>query len=106
MRILNNNPLDLAGDDGETISISVSASNTVSSYTNNLNGNPLAGGSFVLSKATANPYVLLVFMIFSGGAGGLYIVTLTGSNGGSSQYSVHQYPGQASNAVAYSISIA
>jgi hypothetical protein len=105
MRVLNNNPLDLQGDNGETISVSISASNTVNSHTNNLNGAPLAGNSFVLDKNVANPYVLLIFVIFSGSSGGLYDITVTGSNGGTSQYSIHQYSGQASNAIAYSISI-
>ena|SRR5437763_10364146 len=105
MKILNNNPLDLSADNGETISVSVTANGTVNAVTFNLNDAAWSGGSFVVNKATKSSYVLVVFVVFSNPNSGVYTITLAGSHGGSSTYTITQLPNQASNAIAFTIDI-
>jgi hypothetical protein len=107
MKMLNNDPLDLSGDQDEKITISITSSYPGGpAYNINLNGSTFAGSSFTLDKNVKNPYQLLVSVIFKTNSGGSYKLTVQGSNGGdTSTYTINQYAGQASNAVTYTIDV-
>ena len=105
MQVNNGNELDLAGDDGETITVAISASNGVlNNYV--LNGKPWGGGSFQLDKTVAPVFKLLVQTIYKTSSGGACEINVTGSAGG--DRSVHdevQAPGEAFDAAMYTITI-
>lgn len=111
MNIRNNNPLDLEGQDGETIKVSIAAHGTVHLVNSNLDGVgvPLAAGTpltFTLNKKAHDPSVLVLFFTFTNPSGGVYVIDVTGSNGGvASHYTVTQIPGQAANAIAYTFDV-
>ena len=104
MQVVNNNPLDLVGVDGETVSVDVTSKGTVPVSRMNLNGATFVGPSFTLDKAST-PFLLTVMVFFSGPSSGIYTITLRGSRGDGSLYTVTQFPGQASNAVTYTIDV-
>lgn len=98
MKIRNNNPLDLEGNDGETISVKVTAfgTNLLGNY--NLDGvsaklNAAGSFSFTLNKAANNPSLLTLFLIFTNSSGGVYQVDLSGSAGGHAQHTSNQVTG-------------
>jgi hypothetical protein len=109
MKIRNNNPLDLQGQDGEQITVRVTATGTVYAVTHDLDGTsgvhpPVF--SFTLNRAANNPSILVLFFIFSNNGGGIYSITTTGSAGGdTAHYSVAQFQNEASNAIAYTFDI-
>ena|SRR5882672_3741524 len=105
MKIRNNNPLDLQGNDGETITFVITASGTVFAVNYDLDGTTgvmTSPFSFSLNKAVNDPSVLVLFFVFSNNGGGVYSITAKGSAGGdTSHYSVAQFQNEASNAIAY-----
>jgi hypothetical protein len=108
MKIRNNNPLDLEGNNGEQISVTVTANGTVFGVTRDLNGQtaPLQQPfSFILSNSK-NPTILVLFFVFSNNGGGVYNITTSGSAGGdTAHYSVAQFSNEAANAIAYTFDI-
>ena len=106
MRIRNNNPLDLEGQKGEQITVSVDATGTVFAVTRDLNGSTAVFSqpfSFVLDKA---PTILVLFFVFSGPSGGVYNITVSGKSGGdTAHYTVGQFAGEAANAVAFTFDL-
>src|SRR5687768_3565248 len=110
MKIINNVPNDLEGNNGETITVQITSSGTVFAVAYDLDG---AAGtftspfSFVLHKSsTKNVSVLVVFFTFSGSSGGVYEIRVSGTPGTDvSHYKVVQFPGQPANAIAYAINI-
>ena len=65
MKMLNNDPLDLSGDQDETITISVTSNYPGGpAYNMNLNGSSFTDSSFKLDKKVKNPYQLLVSVMF------------------------------------------
>lgn len=110
MRIRNNNPLDLEGNNGEIITVRITATGTQPRVNSNLDGvgAPVAAGTpltFTLNKAAHDPSVLVLFFTFTNPSGGIYRTDVTGSAGGLSQYTVTQIPGQAANAIAYTFDV-
>lgn len=106
MQVNNNNELDLAGKDSETIIVAITKSmgSPVNNYV--LNGSPWAGGSFKLDKAITPVFKLLVQTIYKGSSGGACEITVTGSLGG--DVSVHdevQAPGEMFDAAMYTITV-
>ena len=110
MKIRNNNPLDLEGDDKETITVTIAAKGTTHLVNSNLDGvgAPLSAGiplTFTLNKAAHDPSVLVLFLTFTNPSGAVYDIDVTGSSGGSSHYIVTQIPGQAANGIAYTFDV-
>lgn len=109
MKIRNNNPLDLEGQDGEKITVKVVASGAVYAVDYDLDGTtaPLPPSfSFTLNKAANNPSILVLFFVFSNNGGGIYSITVSGNRGGdTSHYSVAQFQNEASNAIAFTFDI-
>ena len=107
MKMLNNDPLDLSGDQNEKITVGVTCDYSGGpAYNMNLNGSPFTDSSFKMDKNVKNPYQLLVSVTFKTNNGGSYKLTVQGSNGGdTSAYTINQYPGQASNSVTYTIDV-
>ncbi len=105
MRILNGDPTTLEGNNGETITVTVTETGTVRQVAYALNGASWPGGSFILNRPTANLYRLVVQVGYSANSGGRYSVVLTGSEGGTSTVTLRQAPGQADDAIAYTINI-
>jgi len=105
MQINNGNELDLAGSNGETITIAITVSNgAINNYV--LNGKSWGGGSFKLDKTLAPIFKLLVQTIYKASSGSSCEITVTGSGGG--DISVHdevQAPGEAFDAAMYTITI-
>ena len=110
MKIRNNNPLDLEGDDRETITVNITVQGSLHLVNSNLDGvgAPLAAGiplAFTLNKAANDPSVLVLFFTFTNPGGAIYHIDVTGSNGGVSHYTITQIPGQAANAIAYTFDL-
>ena len=109
MKIRNNNPLDLEGQNGEQITVRVVASGTVFAVNFDLDGTTGVlppTFSFTLNKAANDPSILVLFFIFSNSGGGIYNITLTGSlPGDTAHYSVAQFQNEVSNAIAYTFDI-
>jgi hypothetical protein len=108
MKIRNNNPLDLQGQNGEQIAVKVAASGTVFAVTYDLNGTASSlpqPFSFTLSSAN-NPTILVLFFVFSNNSGGVYKITVTGKPGeDTSHYTVAQFADEAANAIAFTFDI-
>jgi hypothetical protein len=109
MKIRNNNPLDLEGDDTELITVDITSAGTVFAVARDLDGmsakfvNPW---SFTLDKTTNDPSVLVLFFTFSNKKGGLYKITVSGSHGGDvSHYQVAQFQNEPDDAIAYTFNI-
>jgi hypothetical protein len=106
MKIRNNNPLDLEGQNGEQITVSVEATGTVFAVTRDLNGSTAVFSqpfSFPLDK---DPTILVLFFVFSGPSGGVYKTTVTGKPGSdTSHFTVGQFAGEASNAIAFTFDL-
>lgn len=85
MQILNDDPLDLAGDDQEDITVKVVSKkpgDTVAYALDGVKGGVLPNPfTFKLNKAAHDPSVLTLTFTFVG-QGGAFEVTVTGSNGG------------------------
>ena len=113
MRIRNNNPLDLEGNDGEQIVVEVQSSGTKRLVSFTLNGVtsslPSAGPSqiaFVLDKSQNDPVVLTMLFTFSESDGGNYDVTVKGSAGGQvAQHSVTQFFGIPGDSISFTIDV-
>ena len=110
MKIINNVPNDLEGNDGEKITVQIISTGTVFAVAYDLDGasgtftGPL---SFVLQKTGGNEVtVLVLFFTFSSNNGGVYEIKVSGTPGTDvSHYKVVQFPGQPANAIAYAINI-
>ncbi len=105
MRILNNDPTTLEGSDREKITVTVTSTGTVEQVAYSLNEKSWAGGVFQLDPNQANPYELVVEVGYSQNSDGAYKVVLTGSLGGTSTVTLQQAPGQADDAVSYTVDV-
>ena len=106
MQIFDNDPLDLGGDDGETITVSVET--TKAQVDLKLDGERFTDETFTLNKAKADPSWLQVGGLFTDttAGGGLFSVTLSGSAGPKAVKSVRQFkPAQARRSFAFVIDI-
>jgi hypothetical protein len=108
MEIRNNNPLNLAGIDGEQITVravSRKAGDTAAFALDGGERGPLPNPFiFQLNKARHNPSVLTLVFTFVG-AGGVFDVTVTGSDGGPpSVFTFHQF-GVAAGSVSYTFDV-
>lgn len=112
MRIRNNNPLDLEGNDGEQIVVDVDATGTKRLVSFTLNGVtsslPSEGPSqisFVLDKIN-DPVLLTMLFTFSEPDGGNYDLTVTGSAGGHvAHHAVTQFFGIPGDSIAFTIDV-
>jgi hypothetical protein len=102
----NQNELDLAGDDGEEITVEVVAekNNPVLNYV--LNGKPWTGKKFKLDRNVKPVFKLLVQAIYKTDTGGSCEIRVTGSNGGDvSEHTEFQSPGESFDAAVYTFTI-
>jgi len=79
VKILDNDPLDLSGQDGEVITVMVVRSKATVDLV--LNGKDFNGSKFTLDKAKADPFLLAVGGIYTDKkkGGGAFSVSLSGS---------------------------
>jgi len=110
MKIRNNNPLDLEGQDGEEITVSVQEGGTTGyavDYDLDGTSGPLPKPlKFVLKKSANDPSIMVLFFTFQSNGGGSYSIVVTGDKGGdTSSYSVLQFENQASNSIAYTFDV-
>lgn len=114
MKIRNNNPLDLEGVDGETITVDVHSSGTKHLVSYTLDGEtasmpsdqPTSRLTFTLDKAKHDPSILTMLFTFSDQDGGNYDITVSGSGGGpTSHYSVTQFFGIPGDAISYTFDV-
>jgi hypothetical protein len=111
MKIRNNDPLDLEGDNGETITVRVVATGTqfLVNYVLDGVGSPLAVGLpliFTLDKSKHDPSILTFLVTFSNLANGGYRFEVTGShNVDTSIYAVTQSFGIPGNSFTYTFDV-
>jgi hypothetical protein len=111
MRIRNNNPLDLEGDDQERITVTVQSTGTVHAVNFVLDGHgsALAQGQplvFTLNKSQHDPSILTMLFTFSNPTGGAYAIDVAGSNGGQvSHFAVTQSFGIPGDSITYTIDV-
>jgi hypothetical protein len=108
MQIMNKNPLDLAGNDQEQITVSVVSlkqGDTVAYSLDGVKGGVLPNPfTFKLNKAQHDPSVLTLIFTFVG-QGGAFQTTVTGSNGGPpSVYNRKQF-GVAFGSISYTLDV-
>jgi hypothetical protein len=105
MQIRNGDELDLAGNDGENITVKITqAVGAVNNFV--LNGQSWPGGTFRLDKTVAPVFKLLVQTVYKSDSGNSCEITVTGSGGG--DISVHdeiQAPGETFDAAVYTFII-
>jgi hypothetical protein len=108
MQILNNNALDLTGDDNEQITVravSKLPADTVAFSLDGVEGGPLPNPfTFTLNKARKDPSTLTLVFTFVGG-GGAFDITVSGSNGGPSSFFRFNQFGLPSGTISYQIDI-
>lgn len=107
MQIRNNIPLDLAGDEGEIITVRVTSTNagdTVAYARGGEKGTLPQPYTFTLRKAEADPSILTLVFNFIGANGG-FEVKVSGSSGGPT--SVYSYPqlGVVVGSISYSFDV-
>ncbi|MGH9873736.1 MAG: hypothetical protein ACRD9S_14905 [Pyrinomonadaceae bacterium] len=108
MQIINNNPLDLAGDDQEEITVkavSAKPGDTVAFALDGVKGGILPNPfTFKLNKAAHDPSVLTLVFTFVG-QGGAFQTTVTGSNGGPPSVFNRKQFGVAFGSISYTIDV-
>jgi len=108
MQIMNNNPLDLAGDDQEQITVKVVSKkpgDTVAYALDGAKGGVLPNPfTFKLNKATHDPSVLTLVFTFVG-QGGAFEITVTGSNGGPASFYTFKQFGVAVGSISYTVDV-
>jgi hypothetical protein len=79
LKIHNDNPLDLTGEDGEVITVTIARSKARVDLL--LNGKPFSDESFTLDKSKSDPCFLAVGGIYTDKkkGGGAFSVSLSGS---------------------------
>ena len=106
MRIRNFDELDLAGDNGEVITVDITRTNNNPIINFVLNGIPWPGGSFSLDAGVLPVFKLLAQVVYKTTSGGSAEFRVTGSSGG--DISIHdesQSPGEAFDVCMYSFII-
>jgi hypothetical protein len=115
MRVLNGNPLDLRGSNGEMITVKVNSGGTENlvSYTIDGDTDSLPTGvthsafNFPLDRNRRDPSLLTMLFTFSGDNDGRYDITITGSGGGdTSRFTVEQLFGIPGDSITYTIDVA
>ena len=107
MEIRNNNPLDLAGESGEVITVESTSQGTAFSVAYAVNDESDAlpqPYSFKLRKpdASLKAVLLVLTCIFSNSGGGMYHFAVSGSNGGpTAHYTVTQFEDEPMNTFAF-----
>jgi len=108
MKIRNNNPLDLAGDDKEQITVKVVSTkqgDTVAYALDQAQGGVLPNPfTFTLDKSKHDPSVLTLVFTFVG-SDGSFEITVTGSNGGPASFYSFDQLGVAVGAISYTIDV-
>jgi hypothetical protein len=108
MRILNNNALDLAGDDKERITVKAVSKKPGDTVAHALDGS--SGGAlpnpftFTLDKSSRDPSVLTLVFTFVG-SDGSFDITVKGSNGGPTSFYTFRQFGVAVGSVSYTFDV-
>jgi hypothetical protein len=111
VEIRNNNPLDLAGLDGEQITVQTTSKGTAYSVAFDLNGSGDAlpqhfRFTLRMPPATQNATLLVLFCIFSNPSGGRYDFAVSGREGGpTAHYTVTQFDNEDSNTIAFTFNV-
>lgn len=113
MQVLNNNPLDLRGADREVLTVRVVSSGTqnlvsytIDGQTRNLpTGVTQSSFKFTLDKSKHDPSLLTMLFTFSGTEEGRYEVTIRGSGGDVSDFTVGQFFGIPGDSITYTIDV-
>lgn len=114
MHVMNNNPLDLRGEDGEVLTVDVDSSGTENLVSFTLDGQTsnlptgVSHSSFpvTLDKSRSDPSLLTMLFTFSGSEHGRYVITITGSGGGdTSVNTVQQFFAIPGDSITYTIDI-
>jgi hypothetical protein len=115
MKIMNNNPLDLRGRDGEIIDVEIKSTNTTHLVSRVLDGqrgsqpsnSSVSKFSFQLDKTQFDPSILTMLFTFSSQNDGSYEITVSGDpNGQTSHFSVAQLFGIPGDAITYTVDVA
>ena len=108
MEILNNNPLDLTGADGEQITVRAVSrlpGDTVAFALDGAGGGALPNPfTFRLNKAKRNPSVLTLVFTFVD-ADGAFEITVTGSGGGPQSFFTFNQFGVSVGSISYTFDI-
>ena len=108
MKIRNNNDLDLAGDDGEQITVEATPrkpGDTVAYALDGVKGGALPNPfRFKLDKAKNDPSVLTLVFTFVG-SNGAFEINVTGSNGGPTSFYTFEQFGVAVGSISYTIDV-
>ena len=108
MQIINNNALDLAGDDQEVLTVTVVSKQPGDTVAYALNGSEKAilpnPFTFKLNKAAHDPSVLTLVFTFVG-QGGAFQTTITGSNGGTPSVFNRKQFGVAFGSISYTVDV-
>jgi hypothetical protein len=105
---IRNNPLDLAGSDGERITVravSKLAGDTVAFALDGSPGGPLPNPfTFILDKTRRDPTVLTLVFTFVA-AGGAFEITVVGSGDGPQSFFTFNQFGVAAGSISYTFDI-
>lgn len=108
MQIKNNNPLDLAGDNKEVITVRVVSKkpgDTVAYALDGVKGGVLPNPfTITLDKVAHDPNVLTLVFTFVG-SGGAFEITVNGSNGGPTSFYSFDQLGVAVGSISYTIDV-
>ena len=105
MKIHNDNPLDLAGDDGEVITVAIARSKAQVDVL--LNGKPFTDDTFTLDKSKSDPYFLAVGGVYTDKkkGGGAFSVSLSGSGITATQTGQQFSPKEARRSFVFTIDV-
>ena len=105
MKIHNDNPLDLAGEDDEVITVTIARSKAQVDLL--LNGKPFTSATFKLEKAKSDPFFLAVGGVYTDKkkGGGAFSVSLSGSGITATQTGVQFSPKEARRSFVFTIDV-
>lgn len=105
MKIHNDNPLDLAGEDDEVITVTIARSKAQVDLL--LNGKPFTGEKFTLNKTKSDPYFLAVGGVYTDKkkGGGAFSISLSGSGITATQSGIQFSPKEARRSFVFTIDI-
>ena len=106
MQILDNDPLDLGGYSGETVTVEVVSNKAQVNM--RLDGRAFTSGAFTLNREQADPSYLAVGGVYADtqNGGGSFSVSLTGSTGPPATKVVRQFkPAEARRSFVFTIDV-
>ena len=106
MQIFDNDPLDLGGNSGETITVTVQSHKAQVDL--RLDGQPFSSQAFTLNKTRADPSHLSVGGVYTDttNGGGSFSVSLSGTTGPPAVKKVNQFtPAEAARSFVFTIDI-